>query len=125
MVSLVASLAARGAVVGVATSKPRAFAVPLLERLGYAPSLSVVEGPSLDPALAEDKATTLRRALDAVGDAASDAVLVGDRHHDVDAAHANGIRCIGVLWGIGDATELAGADALAATPAELGGELGL
>jgi phosphoglycolate phosphatase len=48
-------------------------------------------------------------------------VMVGDRKHDIAAAHENDIRSIGVLWGIGSAEELrtAGADALAHTPAEL------
>jgi phosphoglycolate phosphatase len=47
--------------------------------------------------------------------------MVGDRHHDVDAGKAHGLRTIGVLWGIGDVDELrgAGADDLVATPAEL------
>ena len=27
--------------------------------------------------------------------------MIGDREHDVRAAHANGVRAIGVLWGYG------------------------
>jgi phosphoglycolate phosphatase len=47
--------------------------------------------------------------------------MVGDRLHDIHAAKANGLRSIGVLWGYGGRAELeaAGADALAATPAEI------
>jgi hypothetical protein len=45
--------------------------------------------------------------------------MIGDRHHDVRAARANGARAIGVLWGYGSAEELAGADARVRTPAEL------
>jgi phosphoglycolate phosphatase len=47
--------------------------------------------------------------------------MVGDRRYDVVGAHAHGIPCIGVLWGIGSEEELrgAGADAIVATPAEL------
>jgi phosphoglycolate phosphatase len=39
----------------------------------------------------------------------------------VEAAHANGLRCVGVLWGFGTEEELraAGADAIVAEPAEL------
>ena len=33
--------------------------------------------------------------------------MVGDRLHDVEGAHANGIKTIGVLWGYGGRTELA------------------
>jgi phosphoglycolate phosphatase len=109
----------------LATSKPRAFALPLCERLGFARHLDVIEGPSLD-AVAETKAETVARALAALGLApGADAVLVGDRRHDVEGAHANGIRCIGVLWGIGDRAELeaAGADAVIGSPRDLPGSL--
>ena len=75
--------------VAVATTKPRAFAEPLCERLGLAPG--------------------------------ADAPLVGDRSHDAEAARANGLRCVGVLWGIGDEAELraSGADPIVASPDDL------
>jgi phosphoglycolate phosphatase len=111
--------------VAVATSKPRAFAEPLCERLGLAPHLRAVAGPELD-APEEVKATTVRRALAALGlRPGADAPLVGDRRHDVEAARANRLTCIGVLWGIGDEAELrdAGADAIVAAPEDLVGAL--
>jgi phosphoglycolate phosphatase len=107
--------------VAVATTKPRAFAEPLCERLGLMPSLRAVVGPELD-APEEVKTTTVRRALEALGLApGADAPLVGDRSHDAEAARANGIPCVGVLWGIGDEAELraAGADPIVADPADL------
>jgi phosphoglycolate phosphatase len=107
--------------VAVATTKPRAFAEPLCERLGLAPSLRAVVGPELD-APEEVKTTTVRRALAALGHApGADTPLVGDRSHDAEAARANGIPCVGVLWGIGDEAELraAGADPIIADPADL------
>jgi phosphoglycolate phosphatase len=110
--------------VAVATTKPRAFAEPLCERLGLAPSLRAVVGPELD-APDEVKAVTVRRALEVIG--VPDAPLVGDRSHDAEAAHANGIACVGVLWGIGDEAELraAGAEPIVAEPAQLPAALGL
>ena len=33
-------------------------------------------------------------------------VMVGDRLHDIEAAKANGLRSIGVLWGYGGREEL-------------------
>jgi phosphoglycolate phosphatase len=110
-------------VVCVVTSKPAVFARPILEHLGIMPSLAFVEGPALDAA-AEVKQVTLGRALERLG-VAADVTMVGDRHHDIDAGKAHGVRTVGVLWGIGDADELraAGADALAATPDELVGLL--
>jgi phosphoglycolate phosphatase len=107
--------------VAVATTKPRAFAEPLCDRLGLSPSLRAVVGPELS-APEEVKTTTVRRALAALDlTPGADAPLVGDRSHDVEAAHANRLRCIGVLWGIGDEAELraAGADPILASPADL------
>jgi phosphoglycolate phosphatase len=51
--------------------------------------------------------------------------MVGDRRYDVEGAHAHGLACIGVLWGIGDERELraAGADTVVFDPAELPGVL--
>ncbi len=47
--------------------------------------------------------------------------MVGDRHVDMEAARAHGLRAVGVTWGFGTAEELraAGADVLVDTPAEL------
>ena len=49
------------------------------------------------------------------------AVIVGDRLHDVAGAHAHDLPAIGVTWGIGSRAELveAGADAIVDAPAEL------
>jgi phosphoglycolate phosphatase len=123
------ALAAIAAVVpvAVATSKPHAYARPLCDRLGFSPYVRAIAGPELD-APSEVKAVTVGRALAALGLAANaDAPLVGDRLHDVEAAHANGLRCAGVLWGIGDEAELraAGADPIVPTPADLPAALGL
>jgi phosphoglycolate phosphatase len=104
----------------VATSKPLGYTKPLCDHLGLTPHFAVIEGPSL--AEIEPKTVTVRRALDGLGLApGASAPLIGDRLHDVEAAHANGLRCVGVLWGFGTEEELraAGADAIVAEPAEL------
>lgn len=104
---------------GVATSKPEAFAVPILETLGLARFFGSVVGPSLD-ARGEPKTRTVARALQALG-AAGAVAMVGDRLHDVLAGRANGLATIGVTWGIGSRDELrdAGADHVVDAPAEL------
>jgi phosphoglycolate phosphatase len=117
------ALAAVAAVVpaALATSKPHAFARPLCDRLGLSVHLRAITGPELG-APEEIKAVTVAHALAAIGlTAGADAPLVGDRRHDVEAARANGIGCVGVLWGIGDEAELraAGANPIVASPAEL------
>jgi len=113
--------------VAVATSKPRVYAEALCERLGLAPHLRAVAGPELG-APEEVKAATVERALAALGLApGAAAALVGDRRHDAEAARANRIACVGVLWGIGDEAELraAGADPIVARPSEVPAALGL
>jgi phosphoglycolate phosphatase len=102
----------------VATSKPRAFAEPLLEAMGLREHFDVIAGPDLS-ARAEDKTETLGRALRELGP--TRAVMVGDRSFDILAARAHGLASIGVTWGIGTAEELntAGADRVIAAPAEL------
>ncbi len=39
-------------------------------------------------------------------------VMVGDRHHDIDGALANGVSSVAVLYGYGSQEELAHADVI-------------
>jgi phosphoglycolate phosphatase len=118
MTDAIATLAERMPL-AVATSKPRALTEPLLEAMGLRAHFATVEGPALE-AEAEPKAETIRRALLGLPPGAAP-VMVGDRRFDVEGAHAHGLPCIGVLWGIGSEQELraAAADAIVATPAQL------
>ena len=100
----------------LATSKELRFVAPLLERFEL--RFDAVSAPELS----EPKSRTVARALGALGN--PDAVMVGDRFYDVDAARANGLRVIGVSWGIGDREELEGADLLVEETAELASLLG-
>jgi phosphoglycolate phosphatase len=102
----------------VATSKPLPFAEPLLTVLGLRASFDCVAGPSLD-AHHEDKATTVRSAISALG--TPHAVMVGDRSFDIAGAHACDLPAIGVSWGIGSTRELAaaGADRIVHDPHQL------
>jgi phosphoglycolate phosphatase len=119
----VARIAARVPVV-VATSKPQAYAGPLLEALGLRAPFRAVVGPDL-AATAEPKDVTIGHALRELPGIHA-AVMVGDRRFDVEGARAHGLRSVGVLWGIGTAEELeaAGADVLVRTPSELVSLLG-
>jgi phosphoglycolate phosphatase len=118
MADAIATLAER-LPLAVATSKPLPQTEPLLDALGLLVHFTAVEGPSLT-AEAEPKAETIRRALLGLPEGARP-VMVGDRRFDVEGAHAHGLPCIGVLWGIGSEEELraAGADVLVRTPREL------
>jgi phosphoglycolate phosphatase-like HAD superfamily hydrolase len=47
--------------------------------------------------------------------------MIGDRIFDIQAAHANKIRCLAAAWGYGSPPECAQADAIAAIPADVYG----
>jgi phosphoglycolate phosphatase len=106
---------------GVVTSKPIPFAGPILATLGFTELMEVIEGPSLEEM--EPKTETLARALRLLNHNESPAsfIMIGDRHHDIEAARANGISSIGVTWGFGTEKELsdAGADQLVGSPEKL------
>ena len=112
--------AAPGRRLGVATSKPRAFAEPLLDALGLRARFEVVAAPELDLHV-ESKTVTVAAALEGCARDGGPAAMVGDRHVDMEAARAHGLRAVGVTWGFGTADELrdAGADILITTPADL------
>jgi phosphoglycolate phosphatase len=105
----------------VATSKPLAFAEPLLEALGLRPLFTAVAGPDVT-VQGEDKSRTIARALVALGHPEK-AVMIGDRSFDILGARAHSLPSIGVTWGVGDRRELeaAGADAIIEKPGELPG----
>jgi phosphoglycolate phosphatase len=112
------ALAAAGEPLALATSKSVTFAQPLLEALGIADSFAAVAAAAPNDA-DDNKAAIVARALAATR--ASGGTMVGDRRFDIEAALAHGLRPLGVGWGIGSERELrdSGAEAIAATPAEL------
>jgi phosphoglycolate phosphatase len=61
----------------------------------------------------------LARLLEECSLDADSAWMVGDRIYDIEAAHANHLRCLAAGWGYGPAGECAQADAVAATPADV------
>ena len=105
----------------VVTSKPFAFSAPILDALELRDLFEGVHAPELDETL-EPKEVTLGRALEQAGHVAGERVIVGDRHHDVEAGRAWGLRTAGVLWGFGSREELehAGAEFIAESPSALG-----
>ncbi len=109
MVELVRDLQAAGFRTGMCTAKPEFFAVPIAERFGYKPYLETITGATLDGSM-DDKAQVVELSLkkwNLLSDEGKETVvLVGDRREDVLAAHANGIKCIGVGYGFGTYEEL-------------------
>ncbi len=105
---------------GVATSKPLRYALPVLEAIGLADAFAVVAGPQPDGP--DDKHAMVAQALDRLGGVVA---MIGDRRFDMEAARAHGLLAVGVTWGFGSRDELrrAGADVLVDRPAELAAAL--
>ncbi len=111
-----ARLAARGETLYLCTSKPAPYAEKIVARFGLRQFLDGVYGADLAGTL-DDKATLVAHLVAREGLDPGNCTMIGDREHDIRAAHANGLRAIGVLWGFGSRDELAAADAIVASPA--------
>ena len=113
-----ARLRAAGARLFVCTAKPRIYAERIVAHFGFDAHFAAVYGADLKGRY-DDKAKLMAHLGGREGLMPARAVMIGDRDNDLRAARANGVRAVGVLWGYGSAEELALADAIVATPAEL------
>lgn len=131
---LLADLHRAGVRVALATAKPESEGVTTVVHFGLDRYFTVTGGTR--PGGPTTKGEVVRDVLGRLHDldrpredghgASGDrglarTMMVGDRRHDVEGAHENGIQAIGVGWGFAADGELAdaGADHLAATVAEL------
>lgn len=113
----------RAAALFVCTSKPHAYAVPILRRFGLDGAFAGVYGSELDGTRIH-KPELLAHALAAERLAGvADVALLGDRALDVVAARANGIAAWGAAWGYGTTAELeaAGPDRVFHAPHDVTG----
>lgn len=117
---LLRELRAAGIVTGIATSKPQHLAEELLGREKMIGLFDVISGSAPD-VRNESKQQVTQRAMDFLGAAAEETVLVGDTKYDVAGAHKCGIKCIGVGYGYAAEGELeaAGVDYIAADVDEI------
>lgn len=118
---LLKSLKREGKTLAVATSKPEAFARQILERFGLAGYFDCIAGALLDGSR-EKKSDVIAYTLSECGvQDKGQAVMTGDREHDIIGAKENGLDSIGVLFGFGSRRELeeAGADYIVETPDEI------
>ena len=88
----------------VATSKPEIFAKEILEHFDLTKYFSFIGGALLDDSRVR-KEDVVSYVLRENGISPLEAVMIGDREHDVLGAHKNGIPCIGVLYGYGSREE--------------------
>ncbi|MFC7338090.1 HAD family hydrolase [Haloferula chungangensis] len=115
-----AELVEQGHQLHIATSKPEVFARRILDHFNLAEPFTSIHGSELD-GTRSDKGELIQHILRTQGIAAEDAVMVGDRKHDVLGAIRNQVRGMGVLWGFGsrDELEAAGACHLFEKPSDL------
>jgi phosphoglycolate phosphatase len=115
---LLAQLHRDGFPLYVCTSKHEHFAVRILESFGIAQYFNAIYGDKIDYA-SHTKSDLLALVLSQNAIDHASVWMVGDRSFDIEAAHNNGIRCLAAAWGYGSPEELAQADAVAATPADV------
>jgi len=114
--------ACAGADLAVASNKPVAFLVPMVERLGIAPHFAAVLGgdslaaPKPDPAVLREVARSIGARA-----APEDVFMIGDSAVDVATGLAYGARTIGCAWGLRGREELAraGCEHLIEHPSEI------
>lgn len=113
--------AALGRPVSLATSKPEGLARLVLESLDLTAAFTSITGASDDESRSEkaDVVAEALRRLHAAGADLARPLMVGDRHHDVDGAAANGLPTAFVTWGYGTAKESFRAVAVADTIRDL------
>jgi phosphoglycolate phosphatase len=117
---LLAELRARGFELRVVTSKPTVFSERILRHFDLARHFAGIHGSELDGTRGE-KADLIAHVLESERILSNEAVMIGDRSHDIVGARKNGVPTIGVLWGYGTIDELrqAGAGAIVSDPGEL------
>ncbi|MBE0010679.1 HAD family hydrolase [Arthrobacter sp. AET 35A] len=113
VIEVVERLRAAGHLVAVATQKPQGLAGELLrvqqmdglfESINGSPDEEQAPGP-------DGKTPIIAAALARHEGRYDDAVMVGDRSHDISGAAANGLDCIPVGWGFGSPEEFSAAGA--------------
>ncbi len=120
VIDVVRAVHAAGRRMAIVTSKPMQATVRVLPALGITELFVHVEAP--DRARPEPKPVTIARAVTALDLDPADTVMIGDRHHDVEAANSIDVPTIGVTWAAhasADELHQAGAAAVVGHPSEL------
>ncbi|TYC56304.1 HAD family hydrolase [Rhodobacterales bacterium] len=99
-------LRAHGFRLHVCTSKPHVYARKIVDHFDLMPYFGEIYGSELSGERSA-KAELIAHILETEAILAEEAVMIGDRKHDLVGANANAVRGIGVLWGYGSRDELA------------------
>ena len=97
-----------GKTLAVATNKAEVFAKQIIKHFGLEDYFANVSGDELDGSRTiNGKRDIIRIVLDRLDPKRNkNAVMIGDREHDIIGANENGIDGIGITWGFGSREEL-------------------
>lgn len=118
--SVLKRLKAGGFKLAIASSKPQEYIEKLLSHFKIGSYFDAVTGVSFE-ADCEPKSDIIMRCIKELDIAPADAVMVGDKHYDIDGARINHMDSMGVLWGYGTKFEFieTGAKFIAEKPEDI------
>jgi len=105
----------------LATAKPLVYASKILDHFRLSKYFDLQMGADFQGGI-HNKDDVIAEILNKIGiDNLKSAIMIGDRHHDIEGAKKFGMKSMGVTYGFGDSDELqtAGADYIAASPEEV------
>ena len=108
---LLQQLNAEGHHLYVATSKPEAMAIEILEHFKLAHYFDIICGAASDTSR-ETKAKVIQYLLDQIDPDPGKLVMVGDTIFDIEGANELNLPSIGVSWGYGVVEDMVGAGAI-------------
>lgn len=109
---LLKQLKSEGHQLYVATSKPEAMSIQILEHFGLAQYFDIICGASPDHSR-DTKAKVISHLLSQITPLQGHLIMVGDTIYDVEGANELHIPCIGVQWGYGNVEDMQAAGAVA------------
>ena len=114
------SLKNDGFKISLCTSKPQPYAEKILAHFELDKYFDHIFGATFDTSISK-KVDVITHVLKNIEESGDEVIMVGDTAHDVNGAHENDIKCIGVTYGYGATEELkkANADFLADSPKEI------
>jgi len=115
---MLAELRRQGFPLYVCTSKQQHFAVRILDLFELSGLFKAIYGDKAEYA-SHNKRDLLAKLLLEHSLSQQTTWMIGDRIHDIEAAHANQIHCVAAAWGYGSPEECALADVIAPTPADI------
>jgi phosphoglycolate phosphatase len=114
MIEAVQAIKAAGVIVAIASNKPHADTVKVVETLYPKNIFSLVLG-RMDKFAIKPAPDVLRFIMDYFGVTPEESVYVGDSDVDVKFAHNAGMRCVSVNWGFRSVEEILAAGATCIT----------